>query len=100
MKAINGLAAKPEFYNTLSTNCTTNILLHTRVNPDSLAYSWKVLASGYMPEYVYGTGRLDTSLPFPELMRRSRINDAAHAADRASDFSRLIRAGLPGMEAR
>ena len=100
MKAINGLAAKPEFYNTLSTNCTTNILLHTRVNPGSLAYSWKVLASGYTPEYVYGTGRLDTSLPFPELMRRSRINDAAHAADQASDFSRLIRADLPGMEAR
>jgi hypothetical protein len=33
-------------------------------------------------------------------MRRSRINDAARAADAAPDFSRRIRAGLPGMDAR
>jgi hypothetical protein len=70
------------------------------VNPGHLAYSWKVLASGYAPEYVYETGRLDKSLPFPELMRRSRINDAAQAADGAPDFSRRIRAGLPGMGAQ
>ena len=74
--------------------------MHARVNPGHLGYSWKVLASGYTPEYVYEAGRLDTSLPFPELMRRSRVNDAAHAADQAPDFSRRIRAGLPGMDAR
>jgi hypothetical protein len=97
MNAINGVRTHPEFYNTLTTNCTTAILMHTRVNPGHLGYSWKVLASGYTPEYVYDAGRLDTSLPFPELMRRSRINDAARAADQAPDFSRRIRAGLPGM---
>jgi hypothetical protein len=95
--AINGLAGRPQFYNTLLTNCTTGILLHARVNPSHLAYSWKVLVSGYAPEYAYHAGRLDTSVPFPELMRRSRINAAAHAADGALDFSRRIRAGLPGM---
>jgi hypothetical protein len=100
MNAINRLAAQPEFYNTLLTNCTTGILLHTRVNPGHLGYSWKILVSGYAPEYAYDAGRLDTSLPFSELMRRSRVNDAAHAADQAPDFSRRIRAGLPGMEAR
>ena len=93
---INSLRQRPEFYNTLMTNCTGNIWLHARVNPGHVPYSWKILLSGHVPEYLYGLGRLDTSLPFPELMRRSRVNDAAHAADQASDFSRRIRAGLPG----
>ncbi len=92
---INSLAEKPEFYNTLTTNCTTSILTHTRVNPDSLPLSWKVLVSGYAPEYAYEGGKLDTSLPFAELKERSRINAAAQQADKAPDFSRRIRAALP-----
>jgi hypothetical protein len=95
-RKINALKERPEFYNTLTTNCTTNILMHTRVNPGHLAFSWKVLVSGYAPEYVYDNGRLDTSLPFEELKRRSLINAAAQVADQAPDFSRRIRAGLPG----
>ena len=95
MKEINSLASQPEFYNTLTTNCTGNIWLHSKVNPGSVPYSWKILLSGYVPEYLYEQRRLDTSLPFPELQRRSRVNTAAQAADQAADFSRRIRAGLP-----
>jgi hypothetical protein len=70
-------------------------LLHTRVNPGHLRYSWKVLLSGYFPEYAYEEGRLDTDLPFAELRKRSRINAVAEAADAAPDFSQRIRADLP-----
>jgi hypothetical protein len=38
---------------------------------------------------------MDTTLPFDELRRRSRINEAALAADGAADFSERIRASLP-----
>jgi hypothetical protein len=96
VRKINALKERPEFYNTLTTNCTTNILMHTRVNPEHLAFNWKVLVSGYVPEYVYDNGRLDTSMSFQDLKKRSRVNEAAQAADRAPDFSRWIRAGLPG----
>jgi hypothetical protein len=96
VRKINALKERPEFYNTLTTNCTINILMHTRVNPGHLAFSWKVLLSGYVPEYVYDNGRLDTSMSFQDLKKRSRVNEAAQAADRAPDFSRWIRAGLPG----
>jgi hypothetical protein len=41
------------------------------------------LLSGYVPEYLYERGRIDTSLPFPALKRRSRINAAAQTADAA-----------------
>ena len=35
-------------------------------------------------------------LPFPELKRRARANDAGRAATASPDFSRLIREGRPG----
>ena len=92
---INRLKEQPEFYNTLITNCTSNIWLHSRVNPEHLPYSWKLLVSGHVPELLYDHGRLDTSLPFAELQRRSLINARAMAADKAEDFSRRIREGLP-----
>ena len=95
---INGLNTEPGWYNTLTTNCTTSILWHTRMNTGHPPLSWKVLVSGYLPEYLYELGRIDTSLPFPELKKRSQVNAAARAAgDDAPDFSQKIRAGLPGM---
>ena len=71
MRDINALRERPRFYNTLTTNCTTMILAHAAVNPGSIPYSWKVLLSGYAPEYAYDRGRLDRSLPFEELQRRA-----------------------------
>lgn len=89
--AINSLSVRPEFYNTLTTNCTTNIWKHTLANPDHMRLSWKILASGYVPRYLYESGRLDTSLPFAEQERRAHVNARAQAADTAPDFSRRIR---------
>jgi len=97
VRRMNELKDHPHFYNTLTTNCTTNVLFHTRVNPNSPPLSWKVLLSGYTPQYAYELGRLDTDLPFDELRRRSRVNDRAQAASLDGDFSRRIREGLPGM---
>ena len=97
VREINELKDHPAFYNTLTTNCTTAVLVHTRVNPGSPPFSWKVLLSGYTPQYTYELGRLDTSLPFEKLRRRSRVNDRAQAADQDPEFSQRIRDGLPGM---
>jgi hypothetical protein len=97
VREINALASQPEFYNTLTTNCTTNIWFHSRVNAEHPRFSWKILASGYVPEYLYELGRLDTRMPFEELRQRAHVNARARAADRASDFSARIRdlSGLP-----
>ena len=95
VREINALAAHPAFYNTLTTNCTTSILFHTRAAGGTAPYNWKVLLSGYAPRYAYELGRLDTSLPFAELRQRSHINARAQAAHEAPDFSQRIRAGLP-----
>jgi Domain of unknown function (DUF4105) len=95
IREINSLAEKPEFYNALTTNCTTSILTHTRVNQTDLPLSWKVLLSGYVPQYLYERYAIDTSLSFEELKRRCHINAAAKASDDAADFSQRIRTGLP-----
>ena len=95
IRDINELREHPRFYNTVTTNCTTMILAHAAVNTGSIPYSWKVLLSGYAPEYAYEQKRLDQSLPFEELKQRAHINAAAQAADKAPDFSRRIRARLP-----
>jgi hypothetical protein len=96
MKRINALRSSPEFYNTLSDNCTTDIWYNTLVNADHLPFSWKILASGYVPEFLYENGRLATGgLSFAEVRSSAHINARAQAADAAADFSRRIRAGEP-----
>ncbi|HEX7229800.1 MAG TPA: DUF4105 domain-containing protein [Candidatus Binatia bacterium] len=95
LKTINELRDCPAFYNTLTTNCTTRILLHSRMNPESPPLSWKILLSGYVPDYLYELGRLDTSLPFSQLEKLSCVNERAHAADNDPAFSQRIREGLP-----
>ena len=93
MHRINALRTQPEFYNTLTTNCTTNIWTNDHVNEGRVPLSWKILASGYVPEYLYEQGRLETmGLSFPELQQRAHVNARAQAADGAADFSRRIRA--------
>jgi uncharacterized protein DUF4105 len=92
MDRLNALSTRPEFYNTLTTNCTTNIWINDHVNPDRVPMSWKILLSGYVAEYLYDEGQLeDMGLSFPELQRRAHVNARAKAADSAADFSRRIR---------
>jgi len=100
LKGMNELREHPRFYNTLTTNCTTGVLLHTRVNQGSVPWSWKILLSGYVPAYAYERGRLDTSLPFPELERLARVNERARAAGKDPAFSQRIRAGVPSAASR
>lgn len=92
---MNDMRLYPRFYNTLTTNCTTTILTHARIHPESPPMSWKVLLSGYVPAYLYELGRIDAAKSFPELKRLSHVNERAHTADRNPAFSQRIREGLP-----
>ena len=95
IKTMNDMHQQAQFYNTLTTNCTTSILMHTRMNPESPPMSWKILLSGYVPDYLYELGRIDTTKPFAELEKLSHVNARAHAADKDPAFSQRIREGLP-----
>ena len=95
VRRINQLKERPEFYNTLTTNCTTDVWALARALSDQVPLDWRVLLSGYFPEYAYDLGSLDSRQPFAQLKARSLINDEAHAADQHPGFSARIRAGLP-----
>ena len=94
LRKINELHEKPAFYNTLLDNCTTAIWFNSLVNPGHLPFSWKILLSGYVPEYLYESKSLVTRLPFEELQRLAHINPVSQAADQSPDFSQRIRAAL------
>lgn len=94
VRAINALRETPEFYNTATTNCTTSIWMHTKVN-GGLPFSWKILLSGYVPEFAFDNGRIVGEGPFASLRRRARINDAARAGGLGDGFSKRIRAEIP-----
>jgi hypothetical protein len=94
---VQALAEAPAFYNTLTDNCTTNVISRANTaGPDvtALRYSWKLLASGYADSYAYDLGRLNRDLPFPELKRRSLITRPSGASIDPT-FSSDIRVGLP-----
>jgi hypothetical protein len=92
---INELADRPEFYHLLSNSCTINIIRYMNAAGRVGRFDIRHLFNGLIDSYLYHSGRVDTSLPFDELRRRSLINGAAQAADGAPDFSERIRASLP-----
>src|SRR6516164_3902056 len=95
LKRINELADRPEFYHLLSNSCTINIIRYLNAAGRRGRFDIRHLLNGLIDSYLYYSGRIDTTLPFDELRRRSQINEAAQAADDAPDFSERIRASLP-----
>jgi hypothetical protein len=79
----------------LSNSCTINIVRYANAAGREGRFDFRHLLNGLIDSYLYHSGRVNTSLPFDELRRRSLINDAVRAADGAADFSQRIRAGLP-----
>jgi hypothetical protein len=92
---INELADKPEFYHLLGNSCTINIIRYANAAGRVGRLDIRHVLNGWIDGYLYRSGRVDTSLPFDELRRRSLINEVAQAADGAPDFSERIRAALP-----
>jgi len=92
---INELAKRPEWYHLLSNSCTINIIRYANAAGREGRFDIRHLLNGLIDSYLYHSGRVDTTLPFDELRRRSLINEAAQAADDAPDFSERIRASLP-----
>ena len=95
IRQINSMKENPEWYNTLTTNCTTDVVRLIRDFGGQATYNWKVLLSGYAPQYAYELGSLDTRIPFEELRKLSYINPKTRAVGDDPEFSRKIRAGLP-----
>ena len=95
----NDLAERPRWYNTATTNCTTAVFQIARLVHPGFPLDWRILVSGYFPDYAYNNHALDESVSFAELRKRAKLSARAKAADAApsAEFSRAIRTGAPGV---
>jgi hypothetical protein len=91
----NHLVTTPRYYNTITVNCTMLVYHMVKRIVGRLPFSYQLLFSGYLPEYVHSVGGLDPRYALPELRSFGRITDRARRADRSETFSRDIRAGIP-----
>ncbi|MEX2176773.1 MAG: DUF4105 domain-containing protein [Pirellulaceae bacterium] len=96
LRRANELRERPEYYDTLSNNCTTNIVRHiNQLVPDRVPYDYRILLPGFADSLGYELGLLDTSVPLAELRRRARINDLALRYKDDPQFSQRIRGLAP-----
>ncbi|WP_264210157.1 Lnb N-terminal periplasmic domain-containing protein [Leisingera thetidis] len=91
----NSLAAQPQWYNSLTTNCTTVVMALIRTIADDVPLDWRVLANGYLPDYAWEQGVLDQSRSVEELRALGSITPIAQAHGITPDFSSVIREGVP-----
>jgi hypothetical protein len=84
------LQQRPEWYNSVMSNCTTNLFYHDRHR-----VPWwlkpHLFLNGLAARAMYLRGLLDHSVPLKELQSRSEIGERALAAGDAANFSQQIR---------
>lgn len=92
LERANKLAVQPEFYNTISSTCTTNIVRHiNEMVPGSIPLSYKVLLPAFADELAYDLGLIDTDLARDRFRAAHLINDLALQHANSDSFSKGIR---------
>ncbi len=77
ISTINNLYDVPRWYHGLCANCTTSFY---RLPGRQARCDWRVIANGKLDQALYEDGRLDRTLPFPELRRIAYLNEIANNA--------------------
>lgn len=106
------LAQQPRFYNSLTSNCTTIVFHMAKIINPALLTDYRIVLSGYLPQYIYDNKGLDQSVPFQTLQQKALINPYGTSAESSAvsftetpvqattvipssaDYSKAIRTGL------
>jgi hypothetical protein len=92
MRRVNKLVKSPEFYDTLTNNCTTNIRNHiNHLKPNEVPYDYRVLLPGYSDRLAYDLGLIERHGTFEETRLYSRVNYQAYLYRDDPAFSEKIR---------
>ena len=95
VRRADSLGKRPEFYNTLTNNCTTNIVSHVNtISPRRIPFSTRIVLPAYADSLAHEIGLIDSDLPLEKLRERHRIDPIAQRAGIDVRFSQVIRAGL------
>lgn len=89
----NYIKDHPEFYNTITNTCTTNIVKHVnKITPHRVPFfNLRILLPANSDKLAYELGLIDTDLSFDEARKRFFINDRAQKYAESEDFSVMIR---------
>lgn len=88
----NELRENPEFYNTITNTCTTNIAKHiNNISPGKIPWDIRLLLPTNSDALAYEIGFIDNSIPLEELRKQHLINAKALLYGTSPNFSQLIR---------
>lgn len=90
IERLNRLNIRPEWYNSVASNCTTNLFYQGRAKVPWWVLP-RIILNGLSARAMYQLGFLDKQVPFEELQSRCAIRERALAAGDAEDFSIQIR---------
>jgi hypothetical protein len=89
---INKLHRQPEYYDSLTNNCTTNLVDHVnKLRPGRIPRDWRVLFPGHSDRLAYELGLLEIQGSFEYARSISQINQLAGAYADDPEFSKRIR---------
>ena len=92
LRRTNKLSEKPEWYNTITNTCTTNIVRHVNeVYPGRVPRAVAVLLPGLSPKLLHKRNLVKMHGTLEETLERSIIDKRAKSWDGSSDFGDWIR---------
>jgi hypothetical protein len=92
MERANKLASEPEYYDTITNNCTSNIVRHiNRLQPGRIPFDFRVFLPGYSDQLAHDLGLLDTDVSLRLSRREHRITELANRHSASLQFSQEIR---------
>jgi hypothetical protein len=97
LQRAQAVAQRPQWYNSIASNCTTNLFYHQHRQT-----RWwlrpGIFLNGLSARTLYRLGALATDVSFRELQARGAIQNLALEANDSSEFSQRIRAGIIGSQ--
>lgn len=92
----DALRQEPEFYNTLTSSCTTNIAWHVReLVPGRIPRDVRILLPGHAAALAHELDLIDTDLPLADAMAAYRIDVVAQEGPLDEHYSVRIRSRRP-----
>ena len=95
LRRTNKLSERPEWYNTITNTCTTNIVKHVNeVYPGRVPRAFAILLPGLSPRLLHRKNLVKMHGTLDQTMENSIIDERANSWDGESDFGEWIRSDL------
>ena len=92
LRRANTLKETPEFYNTITNSCTTNIVKHiNNIAPHTIPWNYRLILPKNSDEFLYELGLIDNNITLKEARKKYLINPAAKKYADNPEFSKKIR---------